>query len=113
MTVEEINKELKKPFNPSVVDELYIYLRNDSKICNNMNRELVEFGNKKIKSKQYNSTLFVQAVKLNIDNVLRTEYWQRNYAQYFDKKPSKADIYQVAKCIANYIEYDFFRGQIK
>ena len=108
MTIEEIYKQLKKPFNSYIVDELYIYLRHDSRICNTMNRELVEFGQSKIKQKKYDSVLFIQAVKLNIDKVLMTDYWKLNYAQYFDKKPSQAEIYQVAKKIAHYVEYDFF-----
>lgn len=108
MTVEEVKKELNKPFDSFMVDTLYIYLRNDRLICNNMNRELVDFANKKRKEKKYDSVLFIQAVKLNIDSVLKSPYWKKNYSKYFDRQPTKADIYQTAKIIAHYIEYDFF-----
>lgn len=96
MTRQEVLNNLEKNYNEDLVNELYIYLRNDRRICNSMNRSLGEFVTSKLKKNNFDKVLFIQAVKLEIDKHL----------------PSQIDSgtkYQLAKIIASYILYDFFR----
>lgn len=109
MTEKEIKDYLKKPYNYELMDELYIYLRNDRKVTNSMNRELTDYASKRIKQKDFNKVLFVQAVKLSIDKYISTPYFKKEYGEYLPQKIDLPTKYQCARQIANYILYDFFR----
>lgn len=109
MTESEVKQYLEKSCNYDLVNELYIYLRNDRRIVNSMNRELIDFANKKIKAKNFNKILFVQAVKLSIDKWLKDPYFKKEYGVYLPKTISNVDKYHTAYLIARYICYDFFR----
>ena len=109
MSESEVKEYLAKPCNYDVVNELYIYLRNDRRIVNSMNRELGEFAKKKIKEKKFNKVLFVQAVKLSVDKWLKDPYFKREYGVYLPNSISIIDKYHTAYMIARYILFDFFR----
>lgn len=109
MTEKEILNYLKKPCDENFVDEVYIYLRNDRQIWTSMNRNLVEFAKKKIKNKTFNKVLFIQAVKLEIDKWVASSYFKSEYGQYLSRNVDTVTRYYVAKQIASYILYDYFR----
>lgn len=109
MTKQEVLNNLKKNYNEDLVDELYIYLRNDRRICNSMNRTLGEFVSNKLKNDNFDKVLFIQAVKLEIDKHLSSSYFKQEYGEYIPSRIDSGTKYQLAKIIASYILYDFFR----
>lgn len=109
MTRQEVLNNLEKNYNEDLVNELYIYLRNDRRICNSMNRSLGEFVTSKLKKNNFDKVLFIQAVKLEIDKHLSSSYFKKEYGEYLPSQIDSGTKYQLAKIIASYIFYDFFR----
>lgn len=108
MTKQEILNYLNKSYDEGLVDELYIYLRNDRLICNSMNRTLVDFVNRKMKKNNFDKILFIQAVKLEIDKHLSSSYFKKEYGEYLPNRIDSTTKYQLAKYIASYILYNYF-----
>lgn len=53
VTEKQIIDKLKQPYDEDLANEVYIYLRNDSRICNSMNRTLVDFVNAKKETEKF------------------------------------------------------------
>lgn len=108
VTEKQIIEKLKQPYDEDLANEVYIYLRNDSRICNSMNRTLVDFINAKKKQKKFNPVLFIQAVYNVVNNFLSSYSFLKEYGEYLPKNIPTNVRYQVSVMIARYVLYDFY-----
>lgn len=106
MLENDIKKYLKQPYDDYVAHLLHLYLMNDYHYYGRCFTPAVDYAKKKLAKGNYNSILFVQNVKLGIDNMLNDYKFRKTYYDL----PQKIDLptrYHVADEIARYIEYDY------
>ena len=106
MTENDVKKYLLMSYDQDLVYTLHLYLSNDYYYYSSHLMPCVGFARRKIAKGIFNPYLFIQAVKLGIDGMLRDSSFRK---VYFDL-PSKIGLperYQVAKHLANYILVDF------
>lgn len=112
MTRKEIESNLKKPYNNTLVAQTWILLFNHYKDFKKNLRDFVTFANSRLKAKDYDSILFVQYVYNGVCNVVKTLKFQMAYFTVFYDlfEFDSSSMYKLSYDIVNYLEDKFFKG---
>lgn len=103
MTENEIKKYLQMRYDREIVDSLNIYFRNDRKFYFDYLRNCADYAKKRIAKGDFNKILFIQNVKITIDNFLRSPYCKKEYNRYLPVRIGLSELYHLAEDLSKYI----------
>lgn len=111
MTRNEVLQKLRKPYDNVYVGNLWVFLFNNYKKFKISFKNFFSFANLHLKSKDYDSVLFVQYVYNGLVLLTKKRDFEIAYYSRFNElfRFDEGSVYKLSSDIVRYIEDMYFR----